>query len=331
MVESSRLALRNHATDGQVFDEPYRFKQIEYTEELWLTRMLTLFVLLLLICRVHSRPTMPCRVRRRTTALPAPTRRRCKPAWVKQEIIRLKALTDFSCHKLAATFNRMHSAERGVTVGKTWVANTVRAHRYEIAQLRQRYKRRIPPPLPRNAACGLDYTGKMATMKTVYPVFGVIDHGTRVALALRPLHERTAVTTLKALLLVIETFGLPQTIRTDNDAVFTSRLFRFALRWLGIRHRLSTPGCPWQNGRIERLFGTLKEKLNKVSVPDFPALDRAMMEFRFWYNHIRPHQHLNGWTPAEAWVGLDPYRHPPRATLCFHAWDGLLEGIYLRR
>jgi transposase InsO family protein len=29
-------------------------------------------------------------------------------------------------------------------------------------------------------------------------------------------------------------------------------------------HCLSTPGCPWENGRIERLFGTLKNKLDQL-------------------------------------------------------------------
>jgi transposase InsO family protein len=85
----------------------------------------------------------------------------------------------------------------------------------------------------------------------------------------------------------------PGTIRTDNDAAFTSRLFRLGLRWLGVQHRLSQPGCPWQNCRVERLFGTLKEKLNQFAVPDFCTLERMLAEFRFWYNAVRPHQHLN--------------------------------------
>lgn len=55
----------------------------------------------------------------------------------------------------------------------------------------------------------------------VHPIIGIIDHGSRLALALRPLPDRTAVTVLKALLMAIDTFGMPSTIKTDNDAVFT--------------------------------------------------------------------------------------------------------------
>ncbi|WP_332852397.1 integrase core domain-containing protein [Duganella sp. S19_KUP01_CR8] len=231
---------------------------------------------------------------------------------------------------MADTFNRMYAAQRHVTVGKTWVADVVRTHRYEIAELRRHYKRRVPPQQRINTTWGLDFTGKADTVKTVYPIFGVLDHGSRMALCLQPLANRTAVTTLKALLAVIETYGTPRIVRTDNDAVFTSRLFRFGLRWLGIRHRLSAPGSPWQNGRIERLFGTLKEKLNHLAVLDLNDLDRAIGQFRFWYNAVRPHQHLYGWTPLNAWQGQDPYGKAPKSAQRFDAWEGLLTGVYLR-
>lgn len=50
------------------------------------------------------------------------------------------------------------------------------------------------------------------------------------------------------------------------------------------------------NGRIERLFGTLKRKLDL-------------------------------WEVAR----LDPYANPVRREFWFEAWDGLLQGYYLRR
>ncbi|SFV16974.1 Transposase InsO and inactivated derivatives [Pseudoduganella namucuonensis] len=225
----------------------------------------------------------------------------------------------------------MHAARNGMTVSKTWVAEVVRAHRYEVADLRRRFKRHVPPAQPCNAVWGIDFTGKADLAKRIHPVLGVIDYGSRSALVLRPLPNRTAITTLKALLAAMETYGVPAAIQTDNEAVFTSRLFRFSLRLLGIRHRLSAPGAPWQNGWIERLFGTLKEKLDRVAVAGFDDLRLAMGEFRFWYNHVRPHQHLQGWTPAEAWRGLDPYAHAPESVEHFSAWDGLLRGVYLRR
>ncbi|MFZ6736109.1 hypothetical protein ACO0LG_29610, partial [Undibacterium sp. Ji42W] len=60
------------------------------------------------------------------------------------------------------------------------------------------------------------------------------------------------------------------------------------------------------------------------------ALDNLLAEFATWYNVIRPHQHLHGLTPAEAWRGIDPYKIVPQSVQHFTAWDGLLRGYYLR-
>jgi len=106
------------------------------------------------------------------------------------------------------------------------------------------------------------------------------------------------------ILRLLRGYGKPKIIRTDNEAIFTSKQFRLGLKKLGIRHQRTTPGCPWQNGRIERLFGTLKQKLDQWQVAGIAQLNRDLDTFRYWYNHIKPHQNLNGKTPAEAWSGL---------------------------
>ena len=61
------------------------------------------------------------------------------------------------------------------------------------------------------------------------------------------------------------------------------------------------------------------------------ALTQALTEFRFFYNHVRPHQNLSGRTPAEAWAGMDPYTRRGKSEYWFESWDGLLKGYYLRR
>jgi hypothetical protein len=84
------------------------------------------------------------------------------------------------------------------------------------------------------------------------------------------------------------------------------------------------------NGRIERFFGTLKSKLDCWEVDSHEQLEMALRLFRVWYNHIRPHQHLHGRTPAEVWSGIDCFAKSPRESDSFEAWDGLLAGYYLR-
>ncbi len=144
------------------------------------------------------------------------------------------------------------------------------------------------------------------------------------------LKDKASITVLRFLFNAVEYYGKPRALRTDNEPVFTSWLFRISLWLMDIRHQLIDKCCPWQNGRIERFFGTLKEKLNQWQVDSKEQLNSALGQFRFWYNHVRPHQHLGGMTPAEVWNGIDIFTKSPKQEYWFEAWDGLLTGIYLK-
>jgi transposase InsO family protein len=254
-----------------------------------------------------------------------------KPEWLKHEIIRLKALMpQAGCRTIADICNRRFAASRKVTVGKTFVHQILQRHGYEIQILRRSLKHTKPRNVPRNLIWGVDLTGKTDAQGSLHLLLGILDHGSRALLHLQALHNKTSRTLLACLLEVIHTHGKPKIIRTDNEAIFTSKKFRLGLKLLGIRHQRTDPGCPWQNGRIERLFGTLKQKLDQWQVPDIAQLNRDLDTFRYWYNHIRPHQNLNGKTPAEVWRGDNPYTKPSKQETWFEAWDGLLAGYCLR-
>jgi transposase InsO family protein len=269
---------------------------------------------------------------RRFVPAPFSTVRARKPDWAIEEVVRLKALmADAGCRRIADTFNRMHAARHAMTVSKSWVAVAVRAKRFEIEARRREWKRRVPAPVPINHVWGVDLTGKTDLAGDTHAILGIVDHGSRRAVSLRALSDKSTLAILRALLDAVERHGRPRAIRTDNETVFTSRLFRFVLAMLGIRHQRTELHCPWQNGRVERFFGTLKEKLDFWAVDSREQLAHALIGFRAWYNHVRPHQHLGGRTPMEAWSGIDPYATAPRSIRHFSAWDGLLTGFYMRR
>lgn len=273
--------------------------------------------------RRYRRPANP--------QLPRSHHRR-KPAWVVPTLLRMKAMApDHGCIKIAANFNRRFAHSHQTTVSKTFVAEAMRKHRYEIERLRRQCKRRVPQALPRNRVWALDCTGKGDERGNVHAIAGLIDHGSRRALALEPLRDRTAAGLLTIVIAATERFGRPRALRTDNDAVFKSAAFEAGLQRLGIKHQFSAPGCPWQNGRIERLFGTLKDRLDRLAVFDVQGLGQALTVFMDWYNEVRPHNHLNGLTPREAWEGVDPYRIAPKHVELFDGWDGLLTGWRIRR
>ncbi len=266
------------------------------------------------------------------TPVTPPRNSQRKPDWVRAEVLRLfHAMPGSGCRSLSNVFNRLHAAIDGMTVGKTWVSNLLREHHRARDAYSSAIKHRVPDPMACNAVWGMDLTFKQDEAGDLHPILGIIDHGSRKALVLLPLQNKATITLLRALLNAMETYGKPQRLFTDNESMFRSRLFRFCLAVLGIRQRFSKLHCPWQNGHIERLFGTLKKKLNRITVANFAALSHAMLEFKTFYNHVRPHQHLQGRTPQETWDGIDPRRCAPKQARFVKAWGGLLTGYHVRR
>lgn len=254
-----------------------------------------------------------------------------KPEWIKQEIIRLKAvMPQAGCRSIADICNRRFAASRNISVGKTYVHQVLQQHDYEIKILRRNLKHTPPKAVPRNHIWGIDLTGKTDTQKNLHALLGILDHGSRALLHLQALHNKTSQTLIACIKEVIRTHGKPKIIRTDNEAIFTSKIFRLGMKQLGIRHQRTDPGCPWQNGRIERLFGTLKNKLDQWAVQSCTQLNRDLNTFSYWYNCVRPHQNLSGSTPAEVWCGQSTYKKSFKQERWFEAWDGLLMGYELR-
>jgi len=145
-----------------------------------------------------------------------------------------------------------------MTVGKTYVGYTIHNHLYAIHVLRQTLKHKRPRPVPHHLVWGMDLTGKTDNQGRQHAILGLVEHRSRACLSLQALRDKTAVTLLRCLLDLVDYFGKqPKYLRTDNEAVFTSRLFRFGLWCLRIRHQRTEIACPWQNGRIKRFFGTL--------------------------------------------------------------------------
>lgn len=231
-----------------------------------------------------------------------------KPQWVRQEVIRLKALMPVAgCRTIAHHFNRRWAARRCTTVSKTYVADTLRRNQYLVYEARRKMKHRVPRPIPHNRVWGCDLLTKTDRHGQPHLALAILDHGSRACLRLKWLSDKSSWTLLQELVQAVKRYGRPTFLRTDNEAVFVSRLFRWGLWMLGIRQQRIQPGCPWQNGRVERFIGTVKRELVTESIAGERELARTLREIRTWYNHDRPHDHLQGRTPAEVWAGIDVF------------------------
>ena len=162
---------------------------------------------------------------------------------------------------------------------------------------------------------------------------GIVDHGSRRSLFLRAIASKSSWQLLSWLCQTINQFGKPRAIRTDNERCFTSSLFALGLKLLGMLNPRIDKGCPWQNGRVERFFGTLKQNLKQVQFDNISTLDNLLTDFGCWYHLIRPHQNLSGLTPMEAWHAVDAFNtaNPAKEVRFYQAGDGLLCGFHIRR
>lgn len=70
---------------------------------------------------------------------------------------------------------------------------------------------------------------------------------------------------------------------------------------LGIGLALIEPGCPGQNGRHERMHGTLQRETAGVPASSLAAQQARFDGFRQDYNEARPHEALGQVPPATLW------------------------------
>jgi len=98
--------------------------------------------------------------------------------------------------------------------------------------------------------------------------------------------------------------GLPLVIHTDNGVPFASTapggLSRLSMHWirLGILPERSRLASPQDNGRHERMHGTLKQATLRPPERTPRRQQAAFDRFRHEYNHERPHEALADATPA---------------------------------
>jgi putative transposase len=245
----------------------------------------------------HAGPRRSCGAEHRKDR---PSRSRAKPEWVRQKVVYLASHL-CGCRRIRDVFNRWHGLTE--TVGHTFVWQVMCEHREQIDALRRTRRRRKPLVIAVRHCWALDLTFIRSPDGLTFTVLAVMDAGSRRLLALRVLPRKCALLLLGHLLIAIAQFGMPHCIRTDNEAMFHSRLWRRALGALAIRHRFGPPMQPWRDGRVERLIGTLKQELRGMQFYSGVMLQVALDAFADHYNTARPHQALGGLTPAEAWEG----------------------------
>jgi transposase InsO family protein len=151
---------------------------------------------------------------------------------------------------------------------------------------------------------------------------GIDDHS-RFCVSARLMSAERTRAVCDGLAAALGVYGCPQQVLTDNGRVFTGKfnhppvevLFDRICRENGIEHLLTAPRSPTTTGKIERFHRTLRAEFDTSRVfASLRAAQAALDEWVAYYNTERPHQALDGATPAERFhpadTPVDPSARP---------------------
>lgn len=264
------------------------------------------------------------------------------PIGVEDEILRLRKEHGWGPRKIRDALVRAAAESGGgdLGIGAVPAISTIQqalARRGVLAARRVRPPRRPEGTRFVRAASNelwqIDGTQRHLADGSPYWVVEIIDDYSRYCLAAHTGPGLTGQLAWTALRGAVAAHGLPAELLSDNGLCFTGRLhglitsFERQVAQAGIRFAHSRPFHPQTCGKVERLHATADDYLTHHHTPPrtLPEAQNQHDAFRAHYNTVRPHQALDGATPAELYrpgtgqllplIDLAPADHNPPGCL----------------
>jgi transposase InsO family protein len=153
----------------------------------------------------------------------------------------------------------------------------------------------------------MDFKGPIGWDAPVGPL-SVLDDHSRYAIALQGTWCTQAGPVKERLIGAFESCGMPEEMLMDHGTPWWNMKAVAGWTWLtvwlmkqGIRLHFSGYRHPQTQGKVERFHGAMAAAMKRRG---FPARERRQAwldEFRYEYNHVRPHEALEMRTPATVW------------------------------
>lgn len=195
-----------------------------------------------------------------------------------------------------------------------------------IARRSKKYGKRTPPEIaaPVNALkpyavfrdearpqLGMDYRGManahawvqdftyLFVDRQYHYLAVVLDLKTRQVLGWKLGLRHTSDLTYTAVLDALSRHPAPAILHSDQGSEYLSHKHQELCTRLEITLSASTKASPWQNGFMERFFGTLKDELPPLAtIRSTDKLHEAIALTIHYYNHQRRHSALKNMSPA---------------------------------
>jgi transposase InsO family protein len=145
--------------------------------------------------------------------------------------------------------------------------------------------------------------------------------------------SQSSALVLEVLRAALASYGSPEEVLTDNGSQYVTwrgkGAFTRELEKRGIRQVVASPRRPQTLGKIERFWGTLwRECVEAAVFLDLGDAQRRIGLFIDHYNFQRPHQGIDGLTPADRFFGAAPeVRKTLQARVASNALELARQGL----
>lgn len=205
---------------------------------------------------------------------------------------------------------------KGVKVSHKTVGKTLKEENIELVPLvrkRRRSKDKIKrferaKPMQLWQSDITSYVLTRHSQRVYLTVF--IDDHSRYVVAWNLQLRQTNELVMDCLLNGVQKFGKPEEVLTDQGRQYFAwrgkSEFKKILDREGIRHVVSRSHHPQTLGKCERFWETVKNELWERAKPqELGEARERLKHFINHYNHFRPHQGLDGMTPADRFFGVE--------------------------
>lgn len=212
---------------------------------------------------------------------------------IEDKVVQLRAKTGWGQEKLSTSLGYLG-------ISSSTIKRVIRKHNLtrEVKQKGKRVKWVRWQRKHTNSLWQIDHTDEQDKFNCY--TMAVLDDCSRYSLCLKKLDKVTTEAVVSILDELITIHGKPREILTDNGPAFglSSKKSKFDVwcRRRGIKHIRTKVHSPTTNGKVERLFKTIDEEIE--------FCNNDMENFRFRYNHHRPHSSLNGECPADIYFSF---------------------------
>jgi transposase InsO family protein len=232
---------------------------------------------------------------------------------IEQRVVELRQKRpDWGARKLHWLLEKEGLALPVITIQRILLRNGLVRPQDRYRTALQRFSRSAP-----NQLWQMDFKGPVGWQAPLGPL-SILDDHSRYAITLHGTWSSKAELVKERLEEAFQRCGVPQKMLMDHGTPWWNMKAATGWTWLtvwmmkqGLQLHFSGYRHPQTQGKVERFHGSLQAATQRRGWPWGEDRQRWLDEFRYEYNHVRPHEALGMKTPATVWNKSARKYQPP--------------------